>query len=482
MPAVVAVALLLIAALAPAVAHASSGPTRLSNPAASPASGVPTTTITLSVTYENREGSAPDYVRVRVAGAVHAMQPTSATESWRRGVRYAVSLKLPVGSHTTRFEASGQDKFADAIDGPTVVISPSATPKPTPMPTATPAPTPKPTSGSTATPAPRATSTPGPAQTPAPTDGPVTPPASAPIATPGPANPIPSPSGPPALRPTMSPGPGLDAGGGLPAGPGAGGPGGPDGRPGAGTGAGGPGDGPTGQSADRLELLLAALVQVAPVAMATTGAVTLTLSFLVFGRRRRAEEPTAPGEVLADAAASGVGLVPDGSFATLPAPQRPPTAVVAPGVLPADTEAHLPRWRRPSLLEARKADPLRSATPAVRLTFDDAAAVAVPDAERRRLRYRLVHLLDLPDEVQGREIGVLDEGDEVVLLEKQGTYWRVLCPDGREGWLHKMTLGDTVIGSSVSGSETWTSADEGLGGFEDVLRAYRLRRGELPGT
>jgi hypothetical protein len=103
---------------------------------------------------------------------------------------------------------------------------------------------------------------------------------------------------------------------------------------------------------------------------------------------------------------------------------------------------------------------------------------AVDGMERRLIRYRLVSLLDAPDEVRGVEIGVLDEGDEVVLLEKRGTYWRVLCPDGRQGWLHKMTLGDVVIESGAAATGSWTSGDEGpvTGGFEDMLRAYTERR------
>jgi hypothetical protein len=96
-------------------------------------------------------------------------------------------------------------------------------------------------------------------------------------------------------------------------------------------------------------------------------------------------------------------------------------------------------------MEARKADPTRMAgAPGVHLTFDGTIGDAVDGMERRRIRYRLVSLLDSPDEVRGSEIGTLDEGDEVVLLEKRGTYWRVLCPDGRQGWLHKMTLGEVV--------------------------------------
>jgi hypothetical protein len=114
----------------------------------------------------------------------------------------------------------------------------------------------------------------------------------------------------------------------------------------------------------------------------------------------------------------------------------------------------------------------------VRLTFDGDVGAAVTGMERRLIRYRLVSLLSAPDEVRGVEIGVLDEGDEVVLLEKRGTYWRVLCPDGREGWLHKMTLGDVVIDSSTAVADSWTAGDDGprVGGFEDVLRAHTERR------
>ena len=125
-----------------------------------------------------------------------------------------------------------------------------------------------------------------------------------------------------------------------------------------------------------------------------------------------------------------------------------------------EIDGHMPRWRRPSLMEARKADPTRCLAAVAELTFDGRASAAVMGLERRRIRYRLVSLLDEPDEVRGVEIGILDEGDEVVLMEKRGTYWRVLCPDGREGWLHKMTLGDVVIDSAAA-PDTWTSGDDG---------------------
>ena len=130
-------------------------------------------------------------------------------------------------------------------------------------------------------------------------------------------------------------------------------------------------------------------------------------------------------------------------------------------------------------MEARKNDPTRMVAVAdIHLRFDGTAGEAVSGLERRRIRYRMVSLLDAPDEVRGQEIGTLDEGDEVVLLEKHGTYWRVLCPNGSQGWLHKMTLGELAIDPAP---DTWTAADVGpsTGTFEDVLRSYREQKGQF---
>ena len=102
----------------------------------------------------------------------------------------------------------------------------------------------------------------------------------------------------------------------------------------------------------------------------------------------------------------------------------------------------MPRWRRPSLLEARKADPARNPTSPHRMSFEDGRVNLAEGYERRTIRYRVVRLLDAPDELRSADIGQLDQGDEVQLIERSGAYWLVLCPDGRQGWIHKMTLGD----------------------------------------
>jgi len=55
------------------------GPTKLYDASVSPRTGTPTTTITFQVGYRNREGSAPEYVRVVIDGTAHAMTSGAAT-------------------------------------------------------------------------------------------------------------------------------------------------------------------------------------------------------------------------------------------------------------------------------------------------------------------------------------------------------------------------------------------------------------------
>ena len=128
----------------------------------------------------------------------------------------------------------------------------------------------------------------------------------------------------------------------------------------------------------------------------------------------------------------------------------------------------MPRWRRPSLMQARKADPGTdlAAIEAERLTFAAGLAATGSANERRRIRYRMVRMSDSPDEIQGQEIGRLDQGDEVELLERSGLYWRIRTPLGEIGWIHKMTLGDVVPPSNEA-----AAADDD--GDEDVLIAFQ---------
>jgi hypothetical protein len=517
--------LVLLALAAPALAN--QGPTKLYDPAVTPRTGTPITTITFTVEYRNREGSAADHVSVVVDGVAHRMTASGAS-TWKAGVTHTWSTKLASGTHRISFEAADTRRFSDAIDGGSVAITNPPTPTPTPIPTPTRSPiqtpTPEPEATSAPTPKPTATSAPKPTATPRPaaSDSPTPSPVRSPTATPAPtAGPIDSPgptstpgrtgSGRPsgASGSTLEPGspgggpdadsPGLgwtvgwgDGGGGRATGASgadvAGGSG-----PGAGADAGGAGGvtngGPTAggstgdgsaEAHDRrgansrdvltsgagwgaLSSAIAILgieqppvVTVLPMLMGTAGAMTMTFAFAIFGKKRRDEQPPAPDEVLHANAARGDGAVPGGDVAD---------GVVRTTAIPAplDAEAGMPRWRRPSLLEARKADPARYQASGAPMSFDNGVVDAVDGRERRVIRYRIVRLLDAPDELRGTDIGALDQGDEVQLLERSGSYWLVLCPDGRQGWLHRMTLGDIV---------TDAVANAGREVDDDVLTAY----------
>ena len=210
----------------------------------------------------------------------------------------------------------------------------------------------------------------------------------------------------------------------------------------------------------------------------------MMMAFMVFGKRRRDGEPTAPDDVLAaqrraghrasrrrrDGAARPSCRAPR----SRPAPCRRRSA---PSPEMESIDGHLPALA-PAVADGGPQDgpDAQGVRPNIRLTFDGDVEHgrhghgAPPDplpagqpAQRSRTRSGAARSASL------------DEGDEVVLLEKRGTYWRVLCPDGREGWLHKMTLGDVVIDSSTAAAgqlDRRPTTARCVGGFEDVLRAY----------
>jgi hypothetical protein len=445
---VIAVLVLLAMLAVPVAADA---PVKLSQPSVSPASGTTATTFTFKVTYRGRDGSPPDYVRVRVGDRAYAMVPTGA--DWKRGAEFRFRGKLPAGDYKILF-ITRNGKATNEIAGQTIHVGRAA--------------------GSGGSAAPPSGTKPKPTPVPAV----VVRPTVAPEPTPDGAGPDGGNPDDPGSEPTTT---GVGGGGSAP-GPGD-----------QGSGNSGSGDPRSGNPDDRgsgevnaglpaswgdLTRYLAALgldpagspyMRLIPVMIWTTGGVALAMAFGFFGKRRRDGEPPEPDEVLSAHAARGTGeaataaLVPDGA--------APPS--------PMDLEMAMPRWRRPSLLQARKADPLRDGSRPASLTFEHAAVAPIAGYERRVIRYMVVQLLDRPDEFGGAEIGALAQGDEVQLLERSGTYWRVFCPDGSEGWIHRMTLGD-VVGEAPAPSarETWaTSSVQDDDVDQDVLVAFMTARG-----
>ena len=132
-----------------------------------------------------------------------------------------------------------------------------------------------------------------------------------------------------------------------------------------------------------------------------------------------------------------------------------------------DPEANMPRWRRPSLLEARRSDYSRQVPVArtpMRFTDDQ-----VYQFDVRTVRYAVVPLLDRPDELSGHRIGDLEAGDEVQVLSTQGAFLDVHCPNGERGFVHRTTLRprETVAPAFAAEPES----------YDDALSAMLSARG-----
>jgi hypothetical protein len=135
-------------------------------------------------------------------------------------------------------------------------------------------------------------------------------------------------------------------------------------------------------------------------------------------------------------------------------------AMAPPEAREVDPEANMPRWRRPSLLEARRSDYSRQAAAArtpMRFTDDQ-----IYQFDVRIVRYAVVPLLDRPDELQGRRIADLEDGDEVQVLATHGGFVDIHCPNGERGFVHRTTLRprEAAMPAFAATSESY---DEALG-------------------
>jgi hypothetical protein len=63
------------------------------------------------------------------------------------------------------------------------------------------------------------------------------------------------------------------------------------------------------------------------------------------------------------------------------------------------------------------------------------------DAERVKVGYRRVRVSSKPDAVRSVELGRLERGDEVEILESYEGFLRIQTPDGIVGWIQRHTVG-----------------------------------------
>lgn len=216
-------------------------------------------------------------------------------------------------------------------------------------------------------------------------------------------------------------------------------------------------------------VMSAVLVGAVFAGLATTTAIALgivgagVVGLLGVARRPAAQKHTAAEQIAAMMAPPAPEPQPRPSIARDEAVMAPPVET------PADPEANMPRWRRPSLLAARHSDPTRMA-PVHRMpmTFSDVSG----ELDLRVVRYAVVPVLDRPDEVLGLQVGDLASGDEVQVLNTSGAYIEVLCPNGDQGWVHRTTLGQKG-GASLPGAQRLGMPDEA----NDALTALLSARG-----
>ena len=164
-----------------------------------------------------------------------------------------------------------------------------------------------------------------------------------------------------------------------------------------------------------------------PAVVMSSTAVGTWMGFLIFNKRRRDEEEAEPDDSLRARAATGIAFA----------------AGTAPGDVE-DPEAHLPRWLRPSLREARRIDPARTPAAVIQpMAFaTTGASGGAGTIDRRFVRYAVAALLAEPDELRGDRISEVAAGDEVQVEGRSGAYFDVLCPDGRRGWIHRTALSE----------------------------------------
>jgi len=145
--------------------------------------------------------------------------------------------------------------------------------------------------------------------------------------------------------------------------------------------------------------------------------------FFVVGRRRRREDDD-------PVSARRAGAAP------VPAPVvEPMTAIVDEDLTPVDEDAPLKEVRKASRRATAAATAAAVAT-SVR-TFGKPPPKGV---ERAKVGYRRVRISSEPDAVRSVELGRLDRGDEVEILDSHEGFLRVRTPDDITGWILRHTV------------------------------------------
>jgi hypothetical protein len=155
--------------------------------------------------------------------------------------------------------------------------------------------------------------------------------------------------------------------------------------------------------------------------------------FLLVGRRRHRQDDDTAG-------ARSIGPSP----APAPVVVEPMIAIVDEDLTPVDEDA--------PLREVRKATRRATAAATAAAVATSVRTFAKPPpkgVERAKVGYRRVRISSEPDAVRSVELGRLDRGDEVEILESHEGFLRVRTPDEITGWILRHTVTGASSGSSA---------------------------------
>jgi hypothetical protein len=167
-----------------------------------------------------------------------------------------------------------------------------------------------------------------------------------------------------------------------------------------------------------------------PILLLPVAAVGGGILIAAYRRRRRDDEAPANGAAAGAVAAAEVApaLTESGD-----APLADPA--IEEDLEPIDEDAPLKKTRRASKKLA--AGTAMAAAAAERRTFEEPPKKGV---SRAKVGYRRVRISSEPDAVRSTELGRLDRGDEVEILESYEGFLQVRTPDNIVGWILRHTI------------------------------------------
>jgi hypothetical protein len=139
-------------------------------------------------------------------------------------------------------------------------------------------------------------------------------------------------------------------------------------------------------------------------------------------------------------------VAPDlGPAVLLAAPIQPASPAIEEDLAPFDEDAPLKNARKAPAKRAPRTAPV-AAPPAPATSVRMFTKPPKKGVERAKVGYRRVRISSIPDAIRSDELGRLDRGDEVEILDSSEGFLRIRTPDNITGWI----LRHTVVGAPAT--------------------------------